>query len=428
MTQRRALHAAGEWLEVLSMAQEFFKVKSREQALKDIERFSPVGEEEITLLEARGRVLSRPLFSPENLPPFSRATMDGLAVRAQDTFGASQGLPSLLRVAGEVRMGQRPQVVLGPGEAVQISTGGMLPEGANAVVMVEYTQRVDEDMVEVYKPVAPNENVVREAEDVAAGEEVLPAGWHLRPQDVGLLAGLGLQALWVHRRPVVAIVSTGDEIVPTHERPGPGQVRDLNGVALSVLVEQEGGIPLRMGIVPDQKTRLERVCREAMERADCLLLSGGSSVGARDFALEALTSLGGAEILTHGLAVRPGKPTLLARVGSTPVVALPGHPVSALVIFHILVRPLLDRLCGRRCPRRSLRVRARLARNLPSAQGREDYVRVTLQEEGGEQWARPVLGSSGLIRTLVRADGLVRIDPLSEGLYRGEWVEVEPFP
>ncbi len=410
------------------MAQEFFRVKSRQQALKDIERFSPVGEEEISLLEARDRVLSRPLSSPEDLPPFPRATMDGLAVRARDTFGASHGLPSLLRVAGEVRMGERPPVVLGPGEAVRISTGGMLPEGADAVVMVEYTQRVGEEMVEVYRPVAPNENVVRQGEDVAAGEEIFPAGWQLRPQDVGLLAALGLGSLWVHRRPVVAILSTGDEVVPVHEKPGLGQVRDLNGAALAALVEREGAIPLRMGIVPDQKAHLERACREAMDRADCLLLSGGSSVGARDFALEALTSLGGAEILTHGLAVRPGKPTLLARVGSRPVVGLPGHPASALVIFHILVRPLLDKLCGRRYPRRWIRVRARLARNLSSAQGREDYVRVTLQEEGGELWARPVLGSSGLIRTLVRADGLVRIDPRSEGLYKEEWVDVEPFP
>jgi len=410
------------------MAHEFLRVKSREQVLKEMEGFSPVGEEEVGLLEARDRVLSRPLVSPEDLPPFPRATMDGFAVRAQDTFGATQGLPSLLRVAGEVRMGEIPEIFLRPGEAVRISTGGMLPEGANAVVMVEYTQGLDEGTVEVYRPVAPNENVVRVGEDVASGEEILPAGWSLRPQDMGLLAGLGLGSLWVHRRPLVAIVSTGDEVVPVCETPGLGQIRDLNGVALAALVEREGGIPLRMGIVPDQKERLEEACREAIERSDCLLLSGGSSVGARDYALEVLGSLQGAEILAHGLAVRPGKPTLLARVGSRPVVGLPGHPVSALVIFHILVRPLLDALCGRRYPRRPPPLRARLARNIVSAQGREDYVRVSLHEEGGELWARPVLGSSGLIRTLVQADGLIRIDPRFEGLYRGDWVEVEPFP
>jgi molybdopterin molybdotransferase len=274
---------------------------------------------------------------------------------------------------------------------------------------------------------APGENLVAEGEDVKQGEEMLPAGWPLRPQDVGLLAALGLENLWVHRKPTVAILSTGDEVVPAGATPGPGQVRDVNGPSLAALVQREGTVPLRLGVVADQRERLRVRCREGLERADCLLLSGGSSVGARDYAVEVLEALEGAEILAHGIAVKPGMPTLVARVGAKPLLGLPGHPVSALVIFHILGRPLLDRLCGRTYPRRPRPVRAQLARNLASTQGREEYVRVTLREEDEKMWARPVLGASGLIGTLVRAEGLVRIDQNVEGVNRGEWVEVEPL-
>jgi molybdopterin molybdotransferase len=407
---------------------EFFRVQSRAEALARLAAFSPVGEEQIPLRQSLARILSRPISSPEDLPPFPRATMDGFAVRARDTFGASESLPSLLKVVGEVRMGEPPTISLGPGETLRIATGGMLPEGADAVVMVEYTEGLDPETLEVYRAVAPGENSVGVGDDVAKGQEVLPAGWPLRPQDMGLLSALGITRAWVHRRPTVAILSTGDEVIPLEVSPQPGQVRDINGLALAALVEREGGIPLELGIVPDRRDLLEARCREGLSRADCLLLSGGSSVGARDYALDVLNSLDGVELLAHGLAVRPGKPTLLARVGKTPLLGLPGHPVSALVIFHILVRPLLDRLCGRWHPHRPPPIRARLSRNLASAQGREDYVRVTLHEEGGELWVHPVLGGSGLIGTLVRADGLVRVDSKSEGVYRGEWVEVEVFP
>ena len=407
---------------------EFFRVQSREQALVHLEGFPPVGEEEVRLRQSLARVISRPIFSSEDLPPFPRATMDGFAVHARDTFGASESLPALLKVVGEVQMGETPSVSLGPGEAIRIATGGMLPKGADGVVMVEYAQNLDPETLEVYRAVAPGENSVGVGEDVARGQEILPAGWPLRPQDMGLLAALGITGVWVHRRPVVAILSTGDEVVPFETTPSPGQVRDINALALAALVEREGGVSLELGVVPDRRDLLEARCREGLGQADCVILSGGSSVGTRDYAMEVLHSLDGVEILAHGLAVRPGKPTLLARVGDKPLVGLPGHPVSALVIFHILVRPLLDRLCGRWHAHRPLPVRAKISRNLASAQGREDYVRVSLHEEGGEMWAQPVLGGSGLIGTLVRADGLVRIDAKSEGLYKGEWVEVEVFP
>jgi|Deesub1362B_J571_1020462.scaffolds.fasta_scaffold05331_2 molybdopterin molybdotransferase len=404
---------------------EFFRVRSPSELLAEMDRFASTGEEVVPLEEALDRVLSRDVLCPHDLPPFARATMDGYAVKASDTFGASESLPALLQVVGEVPMGEEPDFSMGAGEAARIATGGMLPSGADAVVMVEHTQVVDESTVEIYKSVAPGEHMVSKGEEARAGERILPEGWVLRPQDVGLLAALGMDRVWVHRRPLVAILSTGDEVVPVEVVPPPGKVRDVNSYCLGALVRRWGGIPVHLGIVPDSPQELEARCREGLERADFLLLSGGSSVGSRDYALKVILSLDGSEILAHGVAIKPGKPTLLASVGGKPVLGLPGHPVSASIVFAVVGRPLLDRLSGRRFAHRPRPIPARLARNLASAQGREDYVRVTLEERDGELWAKPVLGASGLIATLVRAEGVIRIDAQAEGLERGSLVEVE---
>jgi molybdopterin molybdotransferase len=404
---------------------EFFRVKSLMHVLSGFEEFAAVDEEELPLDQAGERVLSRTIRCQEDLPSFARSTMDGYAVRARDTFGASESMPAVLEISGEIGMGEAPARRLEPGRAVRIATGGALPTGADAVVMVEYTEILDARTLEIYRAVAPGENTVARGEDVKKGADLLAAGRTLRPQEIGLLAALGHERIWVHRRPVVAIVSTGDEIVSIDSTPGPGQVRDVNGPALEALVRRSGGVPLGLGIVPDDRQLLETRCRDGLRQADCLLLSGGSSVGTRDFSLEVLESLEGSETLAHGIAVKPGKPTLVAKVAQKPLVGLPGHPASALVIFHVLVRPLLDRLSGRRPSPRTLRFRARLARNLASAQGREDFVRVSLIEAKNELWAKPVLGASGLLRTLVEADGLIRIDPGTEGLEQGTWVDVE---
>lgn len=406
----------------------FFRVMSRNEVVSEFQRFCPSGQEEVEIWNGLGRVLARSVEAKEDLPQFLRATMDGFAVRARDTFGASDGQPALFRLVGEARMGEPTDKVIGGSEAVRVATGAMLPQGADAVVMIEHAEVLDEETLEVYRSVAPWENVIRPGEDVVAGQEVLPAGWSLRPQDLGLLAALGTTKLWVYRKPIVAVFSTGDEVVPIYSRPGAGQVRDVNGVSVCSWVTMEGGLALPMGIVPDRPEQLSKSFAEALERADALIVSGGSSVGTRDFLVEVLQGLQETEVLAHGLAVRPGKPTLVAQVRGKPFLGLPGHPVSALVILHLLGRPLLDRLCGKIYPHRPRPFKARLTRNLASAQGREDYVRVAIEEKQGELWARPLLGSSGLIGNLSRADGLVRIDPLCEGLYSGEWVEVESFP
>lgn len=406
----------------------FFRVRSRLEVVAELQRFSPSGQEEVELWNGLGRVLSKAVTANEDLPQFLRATMDGFAVQAKDTFGASDGQPALLRLVGEACMGEPTEKTIGASEAVRVATGAMLPQGADAVVMIEHAEMLDSETLEVYKSVAPWENVVRPGEDVAAGQEVLPAGWRLRPQDLGLLGALGITKLWVYRKPTIAVFSTGDEVVPIDSQPGPGQVRDVNGISVCSWVTMEGGIALPMGIIPDRPEQLSKSFNEAMEKADALIVSGGSSVGTRDFLMEALRGLKGIQVLAHGVAVRPGKPTLVAESCGKPFLGLPGHPVSALVILHLLGRPLLDRLSGKIYPNRPRPFRARLTRNLASAQGREDYVRVAVEEKQGELWARPLLGSSGLIGNLARADGLVRIDPLCEGLYSGEWVEVESFP
>lgn len=406
----------------------FFRVRSREEVIRDIQSFKPMPEELISLEEGLNRILSQPVTAPEDFPQFPRATMDGFAVRAKDTFGASESQPALLHVVGEVRMGEEPTGSLGPAQAMRVATGGMLPDGADAVLMLEHAEELEDMTLEAYKSVAPGENVVRPGEDVKKGEEIIPKGWSLRPQDMGLLAALGIREIRVHRKPRVAVLSTGDEVVSIDKTPAPGQVRDINTFTVSAWLMREGAIPIKMGIAGDVPEVLRERIQWALEEADCLIMSGGSSVGARDHMTDALAAFPGVELLAHGLAVRPGKPTLLARAKDKAILGLPGHPVSALVILHLLGRPLLDRLCGRVYAHRPKPFKARLTRNLASVQGREDFVRVALEEREGELWAKPILGASGLIGTLVRADGIVRVDPGCEGLYQGEWVEVEIFP
>jgi molybdopterin molybdotransferase len=361
-----------------------------------------------------------------DLPEFNRATMDGYAVKAQSTFGASEAMPALFAIIGAVGMGEVPTVSVGPGEAVHIATGGMLPSGADSVVMVEHTQRLDEQSLEVFKSAAPLQNVMEIGEDLKKGERILPKGIVIRPQEMGVLAALGRSEVPVYKRPVVAIVSSGDEIVPIEQTPGLSQLRDVNAYTLSGLVRTTGGIPLCLGIAKDNFDALDHLCRKALSQADMVLISGGSSVGTRDFTLEVLQGLPEAEILVHGVSVSPGKPTILARSQDKPVWGLPGQVTSAMIVFHVMVQAALERISGRREDDRGKRpeVPAKVSRNLASVQGREDYVRVRLVREAENLIAEPILGKSGLIHTMVKADGLIRIDRDSEGLDKGSPVNV----
>ena len=377
--------------------------------------------ETVDLDSALRRVPAEPVPAPHDLPGFARATVDGYAVRAADTFGASEGLPTLLTLAGSVEMGAAAAVDVAPGTAVAIPTGGALPASADAVVMVEHTQAPLPGAIEVTRPAAPGDGLVRADEDARAGAELVPAGRALRAQDLGMLAAAGVTRLRVHARPRVAIVSTGDEVVPADTPdPAPGQVRDATAIALAALVREAGGEPDPRGIVPDDRAALGEALRRARDACDVVVVSAGSSVGARDETAAAVAALGAPGIWCHGLALRPGKPTLLAEAGGVPVLGLPGNPRSALVVFRLVGVPLVRLVGGVTAPPPDAVVRARLARDLPSAAGRLDVVQVRLA--GGE--AEPLFGKSALLSMLAAADGYVVVPEPATGLPAGADVDV----
>ena len=408
---------------------EFFQVKTLQQVKDILGQIAPLGTEPVSLQDALGRVLAEPIICSDDVPPFTRSAMDGYAVTARDTFGTSEANPSLLDVTGEVPMGERPPVEVEPGQAVKIATGGMLPQGADAVVMVEYTQVIDEKTIEVYRPVAPRENIVQKGEDIKKGETVLAAGHRLRPQDLGALAALGVGAVTVYRRPLIGIISTGNELVPVNANLRVGQIRDTNTYTVSALALEADAVPFHLGIVRDELDDLQQALEEGLSKGDVVVISGGSSVGTRDLTIAAINTLPDAEIFVHGVAISPGKPTILGRVRGKIVWGLPGHTVSTMIVFTALVTPCLLKLGGRTDWDRSYGwpLKATVTRNIPSAQGREDYVRVTLRTEAGTLMATPLFGKSGSISTMVKGDGLVKIEMEAEGVQEGDTVEVYPF-
>ena len=404
---------------------------SSAELLSLFDRFSPLDQESIPLQLARQRVLAQDVVSQEALPPFSRSTMDGYAVRASDTFGCSEAEAALLNVIGEIAMGAPGGALsLGSGQAARIWTGGELPQNADAVVMVEYTQPFGENSVALFRPVAPEENVIHAGEDYAPGDTVLTKGSRLRPQDIGLLSGLGCASVPVYRKPRVAILSTGDELVPVEETPPPGKIRDINSASLAALVEEAGGIPMACGICGDNFEQLQAISAEAIATADVLLLSGGSSVGQRDYTLRVFASMPQAQVLAHGVSIRPGKPTILAAQGNKALIGLPGHVASAMVVFYLFVRPLLRRYSGLSTTLGLQRIQAKTGQQIVSAIGREDYVRVRLAYTHNDDLplAWPVYGKSGLLSHLVRADGLLPIGRDMEGLDSGVETSVYLFP
>ena len=404
---------------------EFFKVTDLETVLEWTSLFQPVEKETISLTSALGRTLGTDIQSEINLPDFPRAIMDGYAVRAASTFGASDGNPAYLNIVGTIAMGENPTLSIKPGETAKISTGGMLPGGADSVVMIEHTDTIDDTTIEVYRSVAPGQHMVQIGEDIRAGNTILFQGQQLRPQEIGILAALGIEMVSVYRQPVVNIISTGDEVLPISETPTLGKIRDINSFTLSGQVAQAGGLPIRMGIVNDDFHALRNMCQTAIQQSDMVFVSGGSSVGMRDFTIEVLSAIPDAEILAHGISISPGKPTILAKAGNTLFWGLPGHVTSAMVVFHVVVRPFLEHIGGKNPAHGNTRsCYARLKRNLSSKQGRVDYIRVKLHHEKDNLSAEPVLGKSGLIHTMVKADGLVRIDKNTEGLDKGAIVKV----
>jgi molybdopterin molybdotransferase len=388
-------------------------------------------------LLALGRVLVSDVVAPHPLPEFPRSTVDGYAVRASDTFGASESLPAYLTLIGEIPMGAPAALTLAPAQCALIHTGGMLPAGADAVVMLEYTQQtsqVSKDLgglsateIEISRAVAVGENVISIGEDVRAGQIVLPRGTLIREAEIGGLMALGIVSVRVARKPRVGLISSGDEVVEPEQLAGPGKVRDINSYTLAALVTRGGGEPVRYGIVPDDFSALQAMARKALAECDAVIITAGSSASTRDMTADVIRTLGKPGVLVHGINTRPGKPTILGAADGKAVIGLPGNPVSALVNGFLFVLPVIEKLLGA-LPRPRATVMARLTVNLASQAGREDWWPVRLVESrksNVENYdAEPIFGKSNLIFTLAAADGLLRIHPDATGLSAGETVEV----
>jgi len=407
---------------------EFFRTRTVAEALALLPDTAVTSPERVGLDDALGRIPADAVCSAHALPGFARSTVDGYAVQAADTYGASEALPAYLDVVGAVAMGSAPDVAVRTGGAVSVPTGGVLPAGADAVVMVEHTQQTMPGTVEVVRPAAPGDGAVRADEDVAIGAEIVPAGRPLRAPDLGMLAAAGVTEVNVHSRPVVGIVSTGDEVVPPDVAElAPGQVRDATTSALAGLVREAGGLPRPYGIVADDGAELEQVLRCAVDECEVVVVSAGSSVGTRDETAGAVERLGPPGIVCHGIALRPGKPTLLARCGEVPVVGLPGNPLSALVVFRLVGMPLVRRVggCTRVPPEPG--TRARLGRQVASQAGRRDVVQVGVWVDGPQPVAEPLFGASALLSVLTAADGYIVVPEEATGLDAGAEVDVNLY-
>jgi len=396
----------------------FLSVVGVADAVRESEKIAPAtATETVPVEQSAGRVLAADIVADTDIPGFNRSVVDGYAVRSADTTGAGTALPALLRCVGRVAMGASDRnLVIRDNECVYIPTGGVLPEGADAAVMVEYTEEAG-DIILIKKPVSPGENVLLRDEDFKKGGIVLRPGRRITPQDAGVLAACGCAMVTVAKKPVVGIISTGNELVPVTAAPGPGQVRDANASMLAAWLSEYGCIPMIYGIVKDERTAFEAIISRALPGCDVVLLSGGSSKDDRDMTAGVIAGRG--EVLVHGIAIAPGKPTIIGRIEGKPVFGLPGHPASAFVVLIAIVRPLIDRMLGLEKPLVRT-VKVRLAENIPSQRGREEYVRVRV--ENGR--AIPQFGKSGLLNTLVSSDGLVCIPAGYEGLEKDSDVEV----
>lgn len=383
--------------------------------------------EKIPTIESSSRVLAQDVQAPHPLPEFARSTVDGFAVKAADTHGASTTLPAYLTLSGEIRMGQVAEQALANAETILIHTGAMLPPGADAVVMLENTQQVKTGEVEIMRPVGAGENVIEIAEDVRAGEIVIPAGRRMRAQEIGGLLALGFTQVAVYNRPRVGIISTGDEVIPPDETPKLAQVRDINSYTLQNIITRHGGEAILRGIAGDSLQTLQALVHAAHEEDDLIIVTAGSSVSARDLTAQAFETLGKPGILVHGIGIKPGKPTILAVADDVPAVGLPGNPVSALVVGSIILPRILERLYGLPPEAGAAHVHARLTTNVPSQAGRDDYLPVRLWSDEAGLHAEPIYGRSNLIFTLVRANGLIIIPSDSTGYEAGAMVRVLPF-
>jgi molybdopterin molybdotransferase len=404
---------------------ELFKVVTIEEA-KDIIKNNfnrSLGYEEVNIAECCGRILSEDLYSHENIPGFRRSTVDGYAVNSKEIAGANEAIPALMDYVGEVHMGAAPERdITFPGQCIYVPTGGMLPQGADAVAMIEYTEKLDDNTILINSPAAYGENVTQIGEDIALGELILKKGSKIRPYEVGVLSSLGISNIKACRQPKIGVISTGDEIVDINLCPKPGEVRDINTYLLHSSIIEDGGTPVIYGVIQDDYFKLKETVENALNQCDIVLISGGSSVGKKDQTLKVMESFEDGEVLVHGIAVKPGKPTIIGKTNGKIIFGLPGHPLACSLIYKLLVRDYINSLTG--FAPISYPVIAQFKHNYHKSKGREEYLPVTLEKEGNKIIASPVLGKSGLISVYSKAWGFVRIDRNLEGINEGATVEV----
>lgn len=403
---------------------ELFNVVSVKEANEVIDRsFNyELGYEKVNIMQSVGRICYQDIKAECNIPEFKRSTVDGFAVCARDVFGASEAMPSMLELKGEIFMGKVPPTDIIWGECLYIPTGGMLPEGADSVVMVEYSHKLDENTVMIYSPVAMGDNVIRVGEDVNNQDIVLKRGDKLRPYEIGVLASIGISEVIVYKRPRVAIISTGDEVVPCDVKPAIGQVRDINTHLIWSLLVEDGMEPVSYGIIKDEYDDLKSTVDSAFNECDMVLISGGSSVGKKDQTLKVIASYDDGEVLVHGIAVKPGKPTIIGKHKEKIIFGLPGHPLACSIIYKILVKNYLHSLMSYNDE--NYGTTAVMSINYHSAKGREEYLPVELETIENNILAKPVFGKSGIITAFSKAWGYIKIEKNVEGLKQGQLVEV----
>ena len=403
---------------------DFFQVISLDEAIARLQKQfadNPLEIETVCLLEAQNRFLAEDLYAAENVPDFNRSTVDGYAVKAADTFGAGEALPSLLTAAGAVRMGQKAEMILKKGQAVAVPTGGMLPEGADSVVMVEYSEQFDADTIAVYKPVSPGENVIARGDDMRQGDVILKRGTWLSAKHIAMLAACGISRVNVYRPIRFAIISTGDEIIEIDQPQAIGQIRDINSYGLASIIRQWGGTVTYRAIVRDDYEALKQAMTEGLEQADVLLTSGGSSVGERDYTYRLMQELCKDDVFVKGIAIKPGKPTIVGKADGKPVIGLPGHPSAAMTVFRVLMSAVMKQWG---LYFEETLVPARLSVNLPSSPGRTTFQMVQLEAGENGFTAVPIFGKSGMIHLLGRSDGYIVLEAHQEGLEQNQQVLV----
>ena len=408
---------------------EFFDVVTPKEAIKKLlskKKFPEMVSEKINTVNSNGRILSQDIKSSINLPHFNRSSMDGYAIYASDSNGVSLSSPNYLEIIEEIKMGDVPKHKILTGKTSRIFTGGMIPKGSNAVIMEEDTEELGNNMIEIKKPVSIGENIIFSGEETKKGNIIINKGTKIRSQEIGSLLESGFTEIFVSKKPVIGVLSSGDELIPPENTLELGKIRDINTYTISNLINNSGGIAEIFPILPDDLNSQLNQAKKALQFCDMLIFSAGSSISYRDTTAEVINSLDKPGVIVHGISVKPGKPTILGLSGKKPIIGLPGNPVSSIMIFINIVKPILDKL-NNHISVITKQIDCTLTEDISSQTGREDYVQVSIRSADQKILATPVFGKSNLINTLVNSDGFVTIPPETGGLYKNSIVKVKTY-